>query len=97
MTQLFKDIQVTKRVYDFEAIKKKVDKYLGENPIDGDTYKVDRVTGGIDGITIELERVGEFPIDEDFPEDDKWESFCDSMKVDLGVRFVSVPSRYYAK
>ncbi|WP_196161803.1 hypothetical protein [Reinekea sp. G2M2-21] len=43
MTQLFKDIQFTKRVFDFEAIKREIDEYLGENPIDGDTYKVDRV------------------------------------------------------
>lgn len=99
MIKLFQDVSTKVRVYNFDAIKDEVTNYLKSNGIAGDKYICTDVLEESfpDVITVKLERLGEFSIDEDFDSDENWEAFCNDMAKKLEVRIFSEPYWYHPK
>lgn len=105
MSELFKKTKVTKKIYNLELIKERVDEHLSSNKIEDRTY----VCTGLketshmcsEYIDIYLKEVGEDLynngyIDEDFNSDENWDKFCDKLSEELGCR-IGVPYYYYPK
>jgi hypothetical protein len=85
------------KVFDWDSIKRKVDEYLTKNEIGGDKYKCTGVGTNLDYVEVKLSRIDSREIDEDFIEDEGWESFCEEMAEKLEVRLFTQPYWYSPK
>tara|TARA_B100000700_G_scaffold311500_1_gene393393 strand:- start:22128 stop:22781 length:654 start_codon:yes stop_codon:yes gene_type:complete len=91
------------RIYDYEKLKSHVNEYLCENTINYERFECTGVElSTSDCMEVSLKRVGEDlyndgEIDEDFEDDEQWETFCAGMAAQLGVRIFGAPWHYYTR